>query len=193
MGDGYARLEPDKDFFVMKTCKRCKLDYEVTFFNKERAICKKCLSDDGKKYIEKKKLELGWVEKQRIRSSEKYYRIPQKKKTSEQRKQSTKNLNTKFPEKVIARGIFRNIARRFVKSDKLNQLHHWSYLSENAKQFFEISKSAHGFLHRHLIYDTVLFCYKTKKGILLNTDTKHEDFINELGLTIIYKSDKNGN
>lgn len=58
-----------------------------------------------------------------------------------------------------------------------NQLHHWSYRLENAKDVIELSVAAHLRLHCYLAYDQEQMCYRDTNGALLDTKDKHEAWI----------------
>ena len=54
--------------------------------------------------------------------------------------------------------------------------HHWSYNEEHYKDIIHLKPKDHSLLHKHLIYDSDTFYYKTLEGQLLDTKEKHEKY-----------------
>jgi len=63
---------------------------------------------------------------------------------------------------------------------KGNELHHWNYNNEFAKDVIELSKSDHEKIHRFIKYDKKTFMYKDLNGALLDTKEKHLELINKV-------------
>lgn len=113
-----------------------------------------------------------WLEIQRKRSRDNYYRLNYKEKhkpTPEQKKKLNQAYAAKYPEKIAAKiGI---------KHKKGFHAHHWSYNIKDAKDVFFLRRSDHYTVHRYIVYDQSVFMYRTLSGELLDTRQKHEDHI----------------
>ncbi len=142
--------------------------------------CKSCTKKDTAKRAFELSLNAEWMEKEKDRHREKYYRLGYKEKhkpTKEDKKRTMIDYNNKYPEKVSAKSKSGNIQPKV----KGNQLHHWSYNIGHEKDLIELSKSGHYFLHRHIIYDQHFKMYRRKdNGTLLNSKEKHLAYFEEL-------------
>lgn len=139
--------------------------------------CKLCTQKDTKKRTDELVKDEAWHEQEKNRQREKYHRLGYKEKhkpTTEEKREIMKRYKEKYPEKEKAK----NKSQR-LKVEGL-QNHHWSYKEENAKDVFHLNYADHAFIHRHLSYDNVNFCYISKSGELLDTREKHEKFICEV-------------
>ena len=87
-----------------------------------------------------------------------------------------RNHNAQYPEKYSARSISQKIKPKV----EGNEMHHWSYKTQNAKSLIEISKDDHYKLHKKLIYNQKSMCYETIDGHLLDTKKKHIEFIKKI-------------
>jgi len=144
--------------------------------------CKACSIIDTKKRVENLSKNQDWVNNEKARHRDKYYRLGYKEKhkpTSEQSLSRSRNYRRKYPEKFKVKNATQRLRRKF-KIRKEIELHHWSYRICHAKDVIMINKKDHSILHRHLIYEQSLKCYKTLQGDLLDTRAKHESYMNSI-------------
>ena len=118
---------------------------------------------------------VNFIEKERDRGREKYYRLNYKnKKNTENKRKTIKSYTDKYPEKVIAK----NKCSHLKASIKGNHLHHWSYNLEHAKDVIELSRKDHYKAHRFIIYDQERMMYRRCDTMeLLDTKELHIEFI----------------
>jgi len=138
-------------------------------------ICKPChRADSRKRELERRSTPEG-LEKDKARHREKYRRLGKNKSSPEKQALYVSNYLRKYPEKDKIQRLTSNL-RPVTKG---NQLHHWSYNQEHAKDVFEFTRQQHATIHRFIQYDTETFMYKDLEGNLLNTRQKHEKYINQ--------------
>lgn len=99
----------------MKKCFKCNVVKPLDQFYKNGAMadgrvnkCISCNCIDVKLNYDKKALEVGFIEKERERHREKYYRLCYKEKhklSPERKKEVMLTYNLKYPEKVKARSL----------------------------------------------------------------------------------------
>ena len=161
----------------MKQCKECKVLKDESLFYGVQGECKECTKKRIKKREALLRLNPEWLEKERLRSREKYYRLNYKEKykpSPESKKETIDRFNRKYPEKLKAK----NLASSLKPKTKGNHLHHWNYNTEFAKDVIELTPKDHAKIHRFIKYDKKTFMYKDLNGILLNTKEKHLNLIN---------------
>lgn len=143
--------------------------------------CIDCTKKDTKNRINMlKNSDPSWVEKEAARQRDKEKRRYHTKLKgtdylSEKRKKSSKKYKEKYPEKYKAK-----CCTRVVPAPEGYHNHHWSYQEQYCDDVIQLSESNHFFIHRYIKYDDATMCYRTKKGVLLDTKAKHVDFINNL-------------
>jgi len=124
-----------------------------------------------------KKQDPSFVEKEKERGRDKYYRLYKGQKADpDLKRKGTKNYRNKYPEKYKA--IIS--AQRLPKINPNNHLHHWSYNEEHYVDVIEIEPELHYKLHRFMTYDKSKKMYKDDGGFLLDTKEKHMNFIEEV-------------
>ncbi len=165
-----------------KICFKCNTEKMLPEFYKHPAMsdghlgkCKDCTKSDTKKHCSTLILNEDWIEKERERHRDKYYRLGYKDKhkpTKEKKKAIMDRYNKKYPEKYKAKIL----SAKLSTTHEGNNLHHWSYNIEHAKDVIELSTTEHSFLHRFIVYDQETKMYKTKSGELLNTKEKHLEY-----------------
>lgn len=163
----------------MKICKECKIEKESIDFYGLQGECKECTKKRVKIREENLRQNPEWLEKEKQRQREKYYRLQYKEKhkpTSEKKKQIMKRYVEKYPEKQKAKNISQDIKPLVLG----NHLHHWNYHIEFAKDVIELSPKDHAKIHRFMKYDKKTFMYKDLNGNLLDTREKHEQLIDKV-------------
>lgn len=140
--------------------------------------CKDCTKKDTKKRLDEKLKDLSFIECEKARHREKYYRLGYKDKhkpTKESKKITMAKYAEKYPEKIKCRVMMGKI-KPLIKG---NNLHHWSYNIEHAKDIIELSILDHSKAHRFLIYDQERKMYRRVDNMqLLDTKQSHLEYIN---------------
>lgn len=173
---------------IKKVCFRCGIEQPLSEFYKHKQMgdghlnkCKTCTKEDTKsREVELRNSDPEWVEAEKVRAREKYYRLGYKdehKPTAEKKKIIIENYKAKYPEKQLAKN-----ATQHLKIEILgNQLHHWSYNEEHFKDAIELSVREHKKLHRYIFYDQERKMYRrVDNNMLLDTRESHIDFYNSL-------------
>jgi hypothetical protein len=147
------------------------------FLNK----CKECTKIDTKNRELNLRLNSNWVESEKERQRDKYYRLEYKgkyKPTAERKRETIKKYNQKFPEKALAR----KYTEIFLTKVEEFHLHHWSYNQEDWLDVIQLSIKEHHFLHRYIIYDQERMMYRGLDGVLLDTKEKHLKYYDDCKL-----------
>jgi hypothetical protein len=170
-----------------KKCFKCDTILPICEFYKHNKMpdghlnkCKNCTKKD----IKNREIELRnnpeWLEKERERQREKYYRLNYKgkfKPSTEKKKDIIKKYRQKFPEKFLAS----KYTEIYLTKTSEYHLHHWSYNQEDWLDVIQLTISEHNKIHRHLFYNQEKMCYIIKEtGELLDTKEKHLEFIKSL-------------
>ena len=178
---------------VTKTCVDCLKELPIDAFYKHKEMadghlnkCKTC----KKKYSADRELALRkdpkWVEKEKERARDKYYRLGYKDKykpTPEDKYNTIKKHREKYPEKYMAKNAAQRIPR-----EAGTENHHWSYNKEHWEDVINMSKSNHAKLHRYMVYDQERMMYRAAgggvdgflQGSLLDTRERHELFFKKI-------------
>lgn len=168
-------------------CKKCVTPKETEeFYKSNLSTCKECVKAKSKLQREILVSTTEGLEKERARHRDKYYRLEYKdvhKPSRKRKSEIIKAHNEKYPEKYRAKIA----SQRLEKTNKRNQLHHWSYNEEDFKDCVELSVSDHNLIHRFLVYDQEFFYYRDLEGNLLNTKEKHLKYVNKQNITIFNK------
>lgn len=121
--------------------------------------CKSCVRIYSQKRLNEKLKDPLFVEKERDRHREKYYRLNYKEKhkpSVSKRDELILIYKERYPEKVLAKQKSSHLSR-IVKG---NHLHHWSYLEEFHKDVIELNPKDHYTIHRFISYDQERMMYR---------------------------------
>jgi hypothetical protein len=162
-----------------KVCFKCGIDKPLLEYYAHKQMqdghlnkCKICTKSDTKRRIDKLSSNPQWIESERKRGRDKYYRLGYK---SKGQSDVQKRYKEKYPEKYKAKcaiGMIKAIT-------KGNHLHHWSYNEEHYKDVIEITPKQHAKAHRFIVYDQERMMYRRfDTNVLLDTRESHENFIN---------------
>lgn len=168
-----------------KICFKCNKEKPLSDYYKHPRMgdghlnkCKSCTKSDTKANTLEKSKDSLWVEKEKKRGREKYYRLGYKethKPSSEYKKLIMDRYKEKYPEKLLAK----NAICRMVSLK--GHLHHWSYNKEFFKDVIDISIKDHYTIHRFIIYDQERLMYRRIDTMeLLDTKEKHENYISDV-------------
>lgn len=168
---------------MKKLCFICSLEKSLEDFYKHKGMddghlgkCKECCKLQARLREEELRKDPKWLEKERERARNKYYRLGYKdlhKPSFEEKKKAMNNHINKYPEKYLAK-----IASQRISIEEGLERHHWSYRIEDAKDIIPLDKKNHSTAHRFLIYDQERMQYRTLDGILLDTKEAHLKYIN---------------
>lgn len=138
--------------------------------------CKECTKNDVRERFKILSTNSDWIEKEKVRSREKYHRLNYKnihKPTAEEKKIIMHNYIYKYPEKYYAKAKSANI-----KTPEGFEKHHWSYNKEHYKDVFFLTNRDHNTIHRYMLYDQERMMYrKIDTGVLLDTKESHQIYI----------------
>jgi glucan-binding YG repeat protein len=138
--------------------------------------CKKCTKIEVRKREIELKKNPDWVEKEKKRARDKYYRLEYKgkhKSTPERKREIIKKYNQKFPEKALAR----KYTEIYLTKNPGYNLHHWSYNQEDWLDVIELPIKEHHFFHRFIKYDQERMMYRGLDGILLDDRKSHTEYL----------------
>lgn len=169
-----------------KICFKCGKDKPLTEYYKHSGMqdghlnkCKGCSKLDSKNRENKLRKDASWVNNERERGREKYYRLGYRGKynpTPESKKRTIQRYNEKYPEKLSAKSHSRHLTPEV----KGNELHHWSYNEEHWKDVIELTPEQHARLHRYIVYDQERMMYRGLDGVLLDSKKSHELLIKKI-------------
>lgn len=141
--------------------------------------CKKCTRLDTKLRVDHLSLNKDFVDAEKSRHRDKYYRLGYKDKhkpSALDKKMAMDSYRAKYPEKNKSRILSQNIQRPHGMEG-----HHWSYNERDAKSLIFLTLRDHALLHRHMEYDQSLYMYRrTDNGQLLESRQSHIDLLSEV-------------
>lgn len=151
----------------MKKCFKCKKTKPLSEFYKHPRMsdghlnkCKDCAKDDTKMDYRKKQADPLFMEKEKNRSKEKYYRLNYKERYSKKKK-------------AYHGGKYSN-TRRDLKIPPELTGHHWNY--NFIDDVILLKRKFHRYLHRYIRIDQDTLCYRTINGTLLLTKKDHIEY-----------------
>jgi len=161
-----------------KICFKCGKSKPITDFYKHPQMkdgrvnkCKPCNKNDIHLNYEIKSKDESFMEKERERGREKYKRLNYK--------DRQKELNKNKPWKKAA--ACKNV-NRDLKTPKGYECHHWSYSKKHLRDVIVLNRKAHKRAHKFLTLDESLLLFKTNKGVLLDSKTKHIQYLLDVGV-----------
>lgn len=175
----------------MKSCIKCNTLKPLTEYYKHKSMsdghlskCKECTKKDTAERHKKLVSTPEGLKAERARHREKYHRLNYREKhkpTPERKREIMDRYNKKYPEKRTAKGLCHNL-KPLVPG---NELHHWCYKVEFAKDVIELSVADHNIAHREMTYDQYVYLYRDNSGNLLDTREKHISYLKSLGINTV--------
>ena len=178
----------------MKQCFKCGEFRELDCFYKHPGMkdghlnkCIECSKKDASDNLKKIMADPVLADKERQRLLEKDRRLyrkttkPLRERLPKIHKETWRNFYEKYPEKYHA-AIAADTLRPLIRG---NQLHHWSYKIENAKDVIELTKDGHYIAHKYIFYDQLEMAYRNLDSELLDTKEKHIAHLQILGIEIV--------
>lgn len=164
-----------------KSCKDCGVSQPLSEFYKSKVMsdgylnsCKTCKKSYQTRLNAKKSQDPEYIESQRERGRDKYYRLYRGKSSGNNK--AKREYIKRNPEKKKA-----HLAVQRIKVPTGLHKHHWSYNAEHRTDVVIIMEDLHNKLHRFMEYDSDSKFYKAKTtGVLLDTIHKHLDFIEKV-------------
>jgi hypothetical protein len=150
-----------------KQCFKCKQVKDLSEFYKHSQMadghlnkCKSCAKKDVQQNYDIKIEDPLFVEKERKRGRDKYYR-----------------LNYRLRESTCKNDICKGTHRKYKNIIPFNcEIHHWNYNKPDS--FFILPKKTHSRIHNLIVYQSDTKIFKLKTGNeLLDTLEKHKLFI----------------
>lgn len=162
-----------------KKCFKCNQAKPLSDYYKHKEMpdghvnkCKECNKKDVRENYKKKSNDVEWLEKERIRSREKYHRLNYK----ESQKEWDKNKPWKKSH------IYKSLRSKFKEVPNTHHLHHWNYNDDFLTDIIAIEKFNHRRAHNFLILDIEKRIYKDLDGNYLTTKESHINYLLSKGI-----------
>lgn len=170
---------------MKKICIKCKIEKELSLFYEHKKMkdgflnkCIECCKLQSNEREKKLRENPEWIEKERERNRNRYYKSGGYKKADPVLKKiAISKYKGKYPEKQRAR----NLSNHLFALVKGNHLHHWNYNVGFEKDVIELPAKNHFTIHRFLIYDQERMMYRRNDNlVLLDTKESHLEFIEQI-------------
>lgn len=172
-----------------KECFKCNKILPISDFYSHKGMldghlnkCISCTKNDIKTRVGELRKNEEWVENERKRCRDRYYRLGYKKKyrpSPEQKRENVRKYNQKYPEKFLAS----KYTEIYFNKCKGKHLHHWSYEQKSWLDVIELDIKDHNLLHRFITYDQKTMMFRSLSGEILNSKEKHLNLLAQLKLT----------
>ena len=153
-----------------KICFKCNLEKKLEDFYKHPQMpdgrvnkCKECNKKDTRDNYQVKSKDVSFIEKERERSKEKYYRLNYKEKQKIWDSEKTWKNSPKY----------KGLRRKFKSVPKTHHLHHWNYNDDFLEDVIIVERFNHRRAHNLINLDLKNKIYIGLNGEVLDTKEKH--------------------